>query len=200
MLSLSPIELLPIISDVCDAKFAAIWGMEKWACLLDEEKAARDAAVHEEIIVHLSKAEYEALSDDKRHAVDLFIHAGCCMHKELNSCKGGNSSMTAWRAESGLTGSVKLMNRDNTATATTGSSAACQRAINVSGAGGVKATTLAGAIFNNQDDKKGQQDILQVFLITKLGYSISFPDTSNIRYHSHCNAATELTLHHSLYL
>ena len=108
--------------------------------------------------------------------------------------------MTAWWAESGLTGPVKLMNRDNTAAATTGSSAARQHAINVSGAGGVKATTLAGAIFNNKDNKKGQQDTLQAFLITKLGYSISFPDTSNICYHSHCNAATELILHHSLYL
>jgi hypothetical protein len=122
------------------------------------------------------------------------------MHKELNSCKGGNSSMTAWWAKSGLTGPVKLMNHDNTAAATTSSSAARQHAINVSGAVGVKATTLVGAIFNNKDDKKGQQDTLQAFLITKLGYSISFPDTSNIHYDSHCNAATELILHHSPYL
>ena len=93
--------------------------------------------------------------------------------------------MVAWWAEAGLTGPVKLMNHDNTAAAVAGSSTACERAINVSGAGGVKATTLAGAIFNNKDDKKGQQDTLQAFLITKLGYSISFPDTSNICYHSH---------------
>ncbi|KIM87845.1 hypothetical protein PILCRDRAFT_33271, partial [Piloderma croceum F 1598] len=32
------------------------------------------------------------------------------------------------------------------------------------------------------------------------GYSIPFLDASNICYHSHCNAATELILHHSLYL
>jgi len=41
MLFLSPIELLPIISDVCDVKFATIGGMERWAFLLDEEKTER---------------------------------------------------------------------------------------------------------------------------------------------------------------
>jgi len=102
------------------------------------------------------------------------------MHKELNSCKGGNSSMMAWWAEAGLEGPVKLMNRDNTAAAAEGSSAARKRAIDVSGAGGVKATSLAGAIFNHKDDKKGQQDTLQAFLTVKLRYPIAFPDTSNI--------------------
>jgi len=93
------------------------------------------------------------------------------MHKELNSCKGGNSSMMAWWAEAGLEGPVKLMNRDNTAAAAEGSLAAQKRAIDVSGAGGVKATSLAGAIFNHKDDKKGQQDTLQAFLTVKTGIS-----------------------------
>jgi hypothetical protein len=92
------------------------------------------------------------------------------------------------------------MNHDNTAAAAVGSSAARKRALDVSGAGGVKATSLAGVIFNDKDDKKGQQDSLQAFLITKLGYPITFPDTSNICYHSHAHAATELILHHSLYI
>jgi len=87
-------------------------------------KRQRDAAAHEEIIVGLGQVEYEVLSDDERHAVDLFIHAGCCMHKELNFCKRGNSSTTAWWAELGLSGPVKLMNCDNTVAATGGPSAA----------------------------------------------------------------------------
>ena len=60
-----------------------------------------------------------------------------------------------------------------------------KRAADVSGAGGVKATSLAGAIFNNKDSKKGQQETLQAFLVLEIGYTISFPDTSNICYHSH---------------
>jgi len=36
-------------------------------------------------------------------------------------------------------------------------------------------------------------------MLTKLGYQVPFPDTSNIRYHSHCNAASELLVHLLLY-
>ena len=36
-------------------------------------------------------------------------------------------------------------------------------------------------------------------MLTKLGYQVPFPDTSNIRYHSHCNAASELLVHLPLY-
>ena len=33
---------------------------------------------------------------------------GCCMHKELNSVKGGNSFMMVWWVEAGATGPVLL--------------------------------------------------------------------------------------------
>src|SRR6267154_1213768 len=112
MLSMSPIELLPIISDICDEKYAAVGGMEKW----------------------------NLISDDEKHVVDLFIHAGCCMYKETNSCKGGSSSMTAWWANAGVQGPIKLMNNDNTAAAAVGLFVARKRALDVSGARGVKTT------------------------------------------------------------
>src|SRR5882724_8860595 len=54
-------SLLPIISDVCDQKSATVGGMEKWGLLSDEEKAERDATAHEDIVIHLGQAEYEAL-------------------------------------------------------------------------------------------------------------------------------------------
>ena len=66
--------------------------------------------------------------------------------------------MMAWWSKVGLTGPIKLMNQDNSAAAASDSSTVRNRALNVSGAGGVKLTSLAGAIFNHKDDKKGQQD------------------------------------------
>ena len=107
--------------------------------------------------------------------------------------------MTAWWSKAGFIGPIKLMNRDNSSVAASDSSTARNRALNVSGAGGVKLTSLAGAIFNHKDDKKGQQDSLQTFMLTKLGYKVLFPDSSNIFYHSHCNAASELLVHLPLY-
>jgi hypothetical protein len=68
--------------------------------------------------------------------------------------------MTAWWDKAGITGPIKLMNHDNAA-AVGGSSTAQIFTLKVSEAGGVKATSLAGAIFNHEDDKKGKQDLLQ---------------------------------------
>jgi hypothetical protein len=51
MLSMSPIELLPIISDISNEKYAVVGGIEKWNLLSNEEKGERDAAAHEHIIV-----------------------------------------------------------------------------------------------------------------------------------------------------
>jgi hypothetical protein len=50
MLSMSLIELLPIISDVCDQKFAAVWGMEKWVCSL-MKKRQREMLLHMRILL-----------------------------------------------------------------------------------------------------------------------------------------------------
>jgi hypothetical protein len=199
-LDLSPIELLPVISEVCDRKIAAVGGYEKWFSLSPEEQVFHDASAYEKLVELLGAAAYEALAPEEKQFVNLFIHAGCCMHKELNSNKGGNTAMMAWWAANGLVGPIKLMNRDNARAAADGSSAAAQLASNISTAGGVKAASIAGAIFNHKDDKKGHHESLQAFWLTELGYRIPFPDTSNIRYQSHCLAATELITHLSYYI
>jgi hypothetical protein len=200
ILSVSPMALLEIIAEACDEKITAAGGLEQWNSLSEEVQDEKDAEAYAQIIMHLGEDAYDTLSAEDQCAVGLFIHAGCCMHKELNTCKGGNTCMMAWWAKEKATGPVKLMNRDNAAAAASGSSTAKKRAADISGAGGVKATSLAGPILNNKDSKKGQQDTLQAFLVLEIRYTISFPDTHNIRYHSHCNAATELIVNLPLYL
>ncbi|KAJ7213389.1 hypothetical protein GGX14DRAFT_392897 [Mycena pura] len=66
------------------------------------------------------------------------------------------------------------------------------RTFEASDRGGAKSCALAGAIFNNKDDKKGQAD-KHDFMTEKLGKPHPrFPDTSNIRFSSHGDAAAEL--------
>lgn len=101
------------------------------------------------------------------------------MHKEMNSVKGGNAAMAAWWEEAGLRGPMKLMNKANAAAAATGAGQARDQAVDASQSGGVKLTSLAGAVFRHKDDKKGQQDTLRFFFEAMVGYMISFPDTSN---------------------
>jgi len=56
----------------------------------------------------------------------------------------------------------------------------------------VKAASIAGAIFNDKDDKKGQQDSYQNHLQSILRQLCNFPDTSSICYHCFCTATAEL--------
>lgn len=114
------------------------------------------------------------------------------MHKEMNTIKWGNTYLKIYWIDIGADGPMKLMNRDNAAAAALGGQAAADRAEEVSQAGGVKLTSLAGAVFAHKDKKKGQQDSLRYYLESTVGYMTRFPDTSNTRYQSHCDAAAEL--------
>ncbi|KAJ6534066.1 hypothetical protein DFH09DRAFT_1092225 [Mycena vulgaris] len=100
----------------------------------------------------------------------------------------------------GHTGPIQLMNKDNAAAASCGPSEAKTRTEEVSEGGGVKLTSLAGMLFHHKDAKKGQGDLFRIFFEDKLGYQINFPDTSNTRYQSHCEAAGALLLHVDLYI
>jgi hypothetical protein len=61
--------------------------------------------------------------------------------------------------------------------------------------GGVKATQLAGAILNHKDDKQGHHDVFRWWWTKNVGTQMTFPDTSNNRFQSHCEAAGVLLLH-----
>jgi hypothetical protein len=111
--------------------------------------------------------------------------------------------MAACWEKNGLERPTLLANKDNAATLKETApgdgdsetlTAAELRAVEVSGRGGVKAASIAGAIFNHKDDKKGVHDThRQYFEVIKgRGRSVTFPDTSNVRYQSYCTAAEEL--------
>ncbi|KAH9848418.1 hypothetical protein C2E23DRAFT_739684 [Lenzites betulinus] len=147
-----------------------------------EESDVQAAQVRRAVALKLGEAEYALLPDEDKARVDRFVHAGCCMHKELNSVKGGNTEMVAYWATAGVQGPVLLMNKGNGAAASHGPSPAQQHATAVSRGGAVKAAELAGHLFRHKDDKKGQQNIF--------------------RYHfeaSYCGASAELLVHLPLY-
>ncbi|KAF7292320.1 hypothetical protein HMN09_01215700 [Mycena chlorophos] len=67
--------------------------------------------------------------------------------------------------------------------------------------GGAKLTALAGAIFHNALDKRGQGDAHQLFLEFALNEERvrRFPQTNNTRFGSHGEAAVELITHLDVY-
>ncbi|KAF9025937.1 hypothetical protein BDZ89DRAFT_1179477 [Hymenopellis radicata] len=69
-------------------------------------------------------------------------------------------------------------------------------ALETSRCGGAKTAALAGAIFNNRCDKKGQGDTHVIFMSAKLDKLVRrFPQTNNTHFGSHSEAAGELLVH-----
>ncbi|KAF8231422.1 hypothetical protein L208DRAFT_1277192, partial [Tricholoma matsutake] len=71
------------------------------------------------------------LSDQEGQDSQFFIWAGCCMHKEMNSLKGGACTMAEFWGKADLIGPLKLMNKDNAAAINEGPSAAHDHALDV---------------------------------------------------------------------
>ncbi|KAG1774335.1 hypothetical protein EV702DRAFT_1200582 [Suillus placidus] len=90
-------------------------------------------------VVQIGQEQFGSLPQSEKDVIDFFVWAGCCMHKELNAAKGGNSRMLCL---------------DNVAASSAGSSTPKQRAIQVSIGGAQKVLELAGAVFWHKDDRR----------------------------------------------
>ncbi|EDR07528.1 uncharacterized protein LACBIDRAFT_327846 [Laccaria bicolor S238N-H82] len=181
-------------------------GVNKWNKLSDIKKAERKAKMIEEAVAELGKEEFDNLSDEEKHIFRLFIWAGCGCHKDLNTIRGGYLAVAAWWIENGLEEErpVLLANRDNDPVVQERDTAlekgdtltpAQERAFHKSTRGAIKTAEIAGAIFNNKDDKRGHHDIFRYWWWEHVGVPFTFPDTSNNRFQSYCNAAAALILY-----
>ena len=63
-----------------------------------------------------------------------------------------------------------------------------------SGRGAIKVGSLLGAPVKHKDPKKGHQNRFRAFCLRTIGTEVDFPDTTNVRYQSHGNAATEIII------
>ncbi|KAF8892405.1 hypothetical protein CPB85DRAFT_1482410 [Mucidula mucida] len=190
-------EYLPEIARANHEKIQAAGGMDAWMALPEEEKRRQDVQVHGDLCMSFGQKEWVNLSAEQRMEAEALVWCGCCMHKEMNSVKGGVRAMTLFWESIGGPGPIKLMNKANSAAAANSAkgSAAETHAAEVSEGGAVKLTSLVGAVFNHKDDKKGQQETFKSYFEEFLGYRVSCPDTSNTRFQSHCNCAIFIILY-----
>ncbi|KAL1730128.1 hypothetical protein EV714DRAFT_236919 [Schizophyllum commune] len=204
---LSPQDLVLAIIPFARAAVQDVGGSEAWAQLNGEERAAGNLAMMEALARSIGRKILDEMREGERKKLTRWLWAGCCMHKELNSVKGGDEAMRAYyEKHRNVPRPVLLANKDNAAVLKHASHSdkltdAELRALAVSGSGAVKATTLGGMICNNKNSKKGQHDTYVWFFQSKLGLRDShvFPDVSNTRFQSHCDAACEIILHLPLY-
>ena len=179
-------------------------GLSTWCKLPLEERNAQTAKMIKSALISLGESKYATLPEEEQRLVDFFIWVGCGCHKNQNTVEGGNSAMMAWWDETGTPGPILLANKDNAAVINSTETAnlntdAVECAFNVTARGGVKATSIAGAIFNHKDDKKGQQDIFK-WWFAEAKIPLSFPGTSSNRYGAYCDAAAVLLQHHDKFL
>ena len=127
-------------------------GMASWENLSqNERKTHHDEAFHR-FALELGEAEFAKLDDSQKKNIDLLIWAGCCMHKEMNAFKGGCTHMSRWWEENGISGPIKMYNRDNAAAADLGAgTTAAKRAEEHTQGGAIKVSSLAGAVFRHKD-------------------------------------------------
>ena len=149
-----------MVQQANEKKICDVGGASAWDVLSATEQKEINSKTHHNLCIELGKKAFAGLSVEEWQGIDFLIWTGCCMHKEINSVKGGYAAMAAWWLEMDLPGPIKLMNKANAAAANAGPGPAQDQAVDASQSGGVKLTNLAGAVFNHKDDKKGQQDTL----------------------------------------
>ncbi|KZP17166.1 hypothetical protein FIBSPDRAFT_747504 [Athelia psychrophila] len=199
-------QTLELSEAVIDAAFELSWakmiqeagGQAAWSCLPKAEQNFLQAIATKAALISLGEDKYQALSADEQRSLDFFIWVGCGCHKDLNSVSGGYAAMLAWFIDhDDVLGPILLPHKSNT-----GVIARIrdphrlnddqQDAVQTSASGAVRAAWIAGALFNNKDDKKGQQDTFNWWFEKELGLHLSFPDTSNTQYGSYCAACAVL--------
>ncbi|GJE89766.1 hypothetical protein PsYK624_058730 [Phanerochaete sordida] len=199
-------EVQKLIASANEEKIRNLGGLEAWRALSADEQAAHDVEMIQRLAESLGDLAYAALDAELQRQLDLFFWAGCCMHKELNSVKGGNAGLVEYWKALGHSAPVLLPNRDNRAVVELAdaslaeTSPAERRAALVSSGGAVKLASLAGSIFNHKDSKKGQHDTYLYHFLQLTGRTLTFPDTSNTRYQSYCLASAELLTHRLIYI
>ena len=194
-------ELLPHFLAANSQMIENAGGKGKWNRLSENEKSEKKAVMLEQLVIKLGKEAFELLSDDEKHIMKLFIWAGCGCHKDLNTVRGGYAATTRWWSENNIEPPILLANRDNAAildgvTLDDDVETPVQaQAFEKTTRGAIKAAQLAGAILNNKFDKKGHHDAFRWWWATHVGTEFTFPDTSNNRFQSYCEAAAVLLLH-----
>ncbi|KAJ3754315.1 hypothetical protein EV360DRAFT_86942 [Lentinula raphanica] len=177
-------------------------GPMAWEQLSFEERTRQIVNMKKQLTRDIGEAEFQKLSEAEKSEVELFLWAGCCMHKEMNAFKGGCVGLDEfWDKHPEITSPLPLPNRDNAATIHLASgTAAAARAKMRTERGAVKLASLAGMIFRHKDRKRGQQDTLRFYFDYKIGFNLAFPDTSNTRFQSHAEACALIITHLDLFI
>jgi len=101
------------IQEVVDEKFSHIleevgdW--KGWETRPREEQDKLLERLIDEVCVHFGELAFAELPERFQRLAGLWHWSGCCMHKDLNTFKGGAVQLSAFWGKAGLEGPVKLL-------------------------------------------------------------------------------------------
>lgn len=156
---------------------------------------------------HLGQAAWDAMDDSERLTIEFFVHAGCCMHKELNMVNGAHNAMLAVWDELGATPPIALLSKDaKAAREALGLSQQPIAAKEKSGRGtrltrgAIRLLQLFGLEFKNSDSKKGYQERFLIWSLIEHELRLTIPDISNTRFGCYTEGAAFVLERRSLLL
>jgi len=193
------------VKEVIDGKFgdilAEVGGWQGWETRSREEQERLLERLIDEVQIHFGELAFSELPEWLQRIRSLWHWSGCCMHKDLNTFKGGAVALgTFWNRE-GLEGPVKLLSRGKEEREELMGTDATDCGSNRSSGGAAKLADLVGALLRNKDEDKGCPEEFQAYCEDNFeGEITSFPDTSNTRYQCYGDAATEIICHSDLYI
>jgi hypothetical protein len=170
-----------------------------WNQLSDAEKDHLFILSWAALLLRQGDKKFENLTTEEKEDADLFLWHGCMMHKDLNATRGGDAAMKgAWEKHNLEPKPIPLKNKwEKAASASSDTRKPVEETY---GCGGTKLTCLCGALFNHKDQSKGLHSTLRDWFEAEFGHAHVFPDTSNTRYGSHCEAAIELLVNRHQYV
>ena len=110
-------SMLRLVTNEMERAVSDAGGVDAWLRLSPVERTAHYDHAIVSVKMALGEAAFKQLPAADQRQVSLFVSSFCCMHKDLNTVKGGNTDMMAYWKEAGWTPPLLLMNRNNDATA-----------------------------------------------------------------------------------
>ena len=145
------LEIEQVLDEKGKEMLEEVGGVVCWGELPEEERLRLGKKVIRDAEICLGERVLERLPEELRGDANVCYWSGCGMHKDLNAVKEGANRMSKWWEVARKVLPVALINKFK-AEAGPGSEA-CR-----SDRGGVKLTSLIGALVRHKDPKKGQQD------------------------------------------
>ncbi|KIJ31592.1 hypothetical protein M422DRAFT_81641, partial [Sphaerobolus stellatus SS14] len=185
LLALPAEELINVLSEASQQDIQAVGGIDAWNALSDLKKSNRNAKQYQELCSQLGQEIFSALSPEEREESEWFVRIGCCMHKELNSVKGGTVEMVAVWLREGIEGQgpMKFFNKDNSGAYQVGDEVSRTRAADASQSGAEKKDncTLNNLELNVYQGLQDLPTLSELAVLALLAHTVSHPYMRQIR-------------------